>query len=827
VLSIGKIALGQHRYYQQQVARGWDDYYAGRGEAPGEWVGAGSATLGLCGRASSGEFSALIAARDPRSPALPLRCSAKAPTVAALDLTFSAPKSVSVLAVVGGEGLARELILAHEQALRAALGYLEETAVQVRRGHDGGRVLAGEGLVAVAYRHRMSRALDPQLHTHVVAANMTRGPDGRFTALHGAALYRAAKTAGYLYQAHLRALVSRRLGLVWGPVRAGAAEIEGVPEEVLFEFSKRRRQMERAAATGGIGLGSKSSSEAAALATRERKRFGVETHTWREEITARASALGLGVSELKRLVRVGRRVSCDLEGADEAALGDRLAGPDGLTANANVFDERTVLQAFAGAAAQGADVSQVRGQAQRFIARRDVIPVGERAMTSDDLLACERALVDAAVGRAQEGCSMVDAVLVDRAFAGARWPLTGEQAAAVRAVVSSGEGVSVIEALAGTGKTYLASVLRDVYESAGREVLGVAPTGRATRELHERAGISSRTLDRVLIDLERGETLPEGCVVILDEAGMAPTRASARLLQEAERAHAKVVAVGDQGQLSSVKAGGWLGAVGRRIGEVRLSEVMRQHDPVERRALSALHHGRAKRYLEWALAGGHISTFAERSDACMEVVAGWYEATKVSAIEQVVMIARGNDTRDRLNTAARELLRTLGVLGEQRAYGGRWFAVGERVICRRNDARLDVDNGTRGTLRGLDDCRVVIETDGGLLRELPRTYVRQYLECAYALTAHAMQGATVQTAFVVASPCDLTAGWSYTALSRARGRTRLFLHDEHPDEERSWYAPRDRQPAPTHTELLVRTSRRMLERDGEELATEHAAIGDR
>jgi conjugative relaxase-like TrwC/TraI family protein len=141
VLSIGKIALGQHRYYEQRVAHGWDDYYAGRGEAPGEWVGAGSAALRLHGRASSAEFSALMAGYDPRRQGVVLRSSAKAPSVAAIDLTFSAPKSVSILAAVGGEDLARELILAHEQALRAALEYLEDAAVQVRRGHDGGRVL--------------------------------------------------------------------------------------------------------------------------------------------------------------------------------------------------------------------------------------------------------------------------------------------------------------------------------------------------------------------------------------------------------------------------------------------------------------------------------------------------------------------------------------------------------------------------------------------------------------------------------------------------------------------------------------------------------------
>ena len=145
-----------------------------------------------------------------------LRASSREPRIAALDLTFSAPKSVSVLAAVAPERVSRALVAAHEEAVRAAVGWLEDTAVQVRRGAGGARVEAGAGLVAAAYRHRMSRAVDPQLHTHVVAANLTRGPDGRHTALHGTPLYRAAKTAGYLYQAQLRLRVSEALGLEVG-----------------------------------------------------------------------------------------------------------------------------------------------------------------------------------------------------------------------------------------------------------------------------------------------------------------------------------------------------------------------------------------------------------------------------------------------------------------------------------------------------------------------------------------------------------------------------------------------------------------------------------
>ena len=830
MLSIGKIALGQHRYYEQQVAHGADDYYAGRGEAPGEWVGAGADALGLSGRVSADQFGALIAGRHPSDPGVRLRsrCAGRAPTVAALDLTFSAPKSVSVLAAVGPDELTAELILAHEEALRAVLVYLENTAVEVRRGVDGRRVRAGEGLIAAAYRHRMSRALDPQLHTHVVAANLTRGPDGRYTALHGTSLYCAARTAGFLYQAHLRVLISERLGLEWGPVHKGAAELREVPEVVLEEFSKRRREMLGEARAGGIGMDSKAAAESLAIATRDRKRYGVDTHGWREEVRARAGELGLGGREIAGLLRHGReRLAAGLverESVDERGVGDHLASAEGLTERANTFDERAVLQEFAASAEAGALVGEVRARAGRFAEREDVIPTRLGEMTTTELVECERRLIEAAVGRAGERSGLVDSRIADRAIASGEASLTDEQAAAVRATVCCGHGVTVIEALAGTGKTYTAGALRRVYERAGCEVIGVAPTARAARELSERAGIASRTLDRLLIELERlGDELPQRCVVVLDEAGMAPTRLSARLLQAAERAGVKVIAIGDPGQLASVQAGGWLAAVGRTLGAVRFTEVMRQRDPAERRALAALHDGVPRRYLQWAERAGRIQTFNKRARACERAVSEWTQATNAAGLAQAVMIARDNDARTELNDAARERMRALGLLGDERCYGALSLAAGDRVICRRNDRLLDLDNGTRGTVRHLDNDRVVIETDSRLIRELPANYVCEHVEHAYALTGHGMQGATVERAIVLASPRDLTAGWSYTALSRARDTTRLLIEDERITQERSELAP-DARHAGDRDELMARVARRMLERDAEDLAIEQLPL---
>jgi conjugative relaxase-like TrwC/TraI family protein len=840
MLSIGKLTLGQQRYYDQQVAHGHDDYYSGRGEAPGTWTGAGAGELGLSGGVSADQFNALLVGQDPRDPERPLRAGISQPQVAALDLTFSAPKSVSVLYAVAPAEVSAALVDCHEHAVRAALGYLEETAVFVRRGRGGRHFEPAGGLIAAAYRHRMSRSLDPQLHTHVVAANLARGRDGRYTALHHPSLFRAAKTAGYLYQAHLRAEVRDRLGLQWGPVSKGAADLRQLPAEVLRAFSRRSAEVREALAAQQAMLGRELSwAERKAfgtLATRDRKQYGIETHTWREEITARAAEHGLDRQLVEELLTHGRERAregrlagegdLEFDGAPVAELqfGELLAGPCGLTERQNTFERTAALRQFAQAAAQGARVGTIRGQVKRFVERPDVLGTQRGALTTGDLVGCERSLIAAAVRRAGDGSAQLDHDAIERALATVGRALTAEQAAAVKSVVTSGNGVDVIQALAGTGKTHTAGALREAYEQGGVEVLGVAPSARGARELQEQAGIPARTLDSRLLAIENGWQLPRASVLVLDEAAMAPTRLTARLLEHAGARGAKVIVIGDSGQLPSVLAGGWLAAVGDRLGAVRLTEVMRQRDPAERRVLTALHDGIPARWLAWAQASNRVQLIPEGQDAIVQAVGEWSAAVQEHGPAQAVMIARENETRRALNELARAHRREAGVLGAERTYGPVTVAVGDRVICRQNDHELDVDNGVRGTIQHVARDGVVIESDAKLLYELPAGYVAEHVEHAYCLTGHGMQGATVEHATVLAHAHELSRGWSYTALSRARGTTRLLIAVEPAKhDERQEIAPPARRPPVAREELLARVARRMLERDDEDLAIDQLA----
>src|SRR5215218_6017556 len=264
VLSVAKLTPGQESYYERSVAAGIDDYYAGRGESPGIWAGRGAAGLGLEGVVEDGQLGALIRGDHPHTGERLRRRHPTARTitvekidpasgerrleektlrpVAGFDLVFSVPKSVSLLHALGDEDTRRAINEAHTAAWQAALAYLEDEACVVRRGTGGVGREHGEGFVAAAYQHRTSRAQDPHLHTHVIVANMARRPsDAKWRALDGEAILKTYRlAAGYLYQTHLRAELTRTLGVEWEKPRKGWAELKGVPRRVIEEFSTRR-----------------------------------------------------------------------------------------------------------------------------------------------------------------------------------------------------------------------------------------------------------------------------------------------------------------------------------------------------------------------------------------------------------------------------------------------------------------------------------------------------------------------------------------------------------------------------------------------------------
>jgi conjugative relaxase-like TrwC/TraI family protein len=838
MLTIGKLgaSVDQLAYYEQQVAQGMEDYFSGRGEAPGRWGGTGAGILGITGRVEREPFMLAMHGCDPRTGER-LKPEHGRTKVAAFDLTFSAPKSVSVLFAIADDQTSNALLEAHRRAVAAAFAYVEREACFTRRGRNGIRRVRGDGFLAAAYRHRLSRAGDPQLHTHVVVANMTRA-EGRWTSLEAHSLYEHKSAAGALYRAVLRAEVRERLPWVWWrPAGRGLFEIEGVPEVVLREFSRRRVEIEeRALELTGVAASrlSRERLQGIALATRKAKEYGVEGARWQQEARARAAEHGLGRRELAYLVAREPRAAGISEADVARAAAARLSGPDGLTEHHNTFARRHALAEIAGEFAQGAGVAQLARTTSGYLKHQTVVSLGlidaERRFTTRDLLACERAILDSAAQRASEQTGALDPRLVDLApDITTLEPLTPDQQAAAWELATDGRGVSVMQALAGTGKTRVLGALARTYERAGYGVLGVAPTGRAARELGDTAGIPAFTIHRLQADLEESGGFAPGTVVLFDEAGTAPTRPSADLFARAEAAQVKVIVVGDSGQLPSVAAGGWFAAIADSLGGPELRQVLRQRDPAEREALAALHDGDPEPYLEFKRERGELEIHEQQADALAAILADWNQARSTHGLPQAVMIARDNITRSILNDHARQALMREGTItGDAVTIAGTEFRVGDRVIARRNDRHRDVDNGTLGSVTEVErrTGTVTVLTDRGDERPLDARYVAEHLDHAYALTGHGAHGATVEWAGVIGRPSEFTREWAYTSLSRARERTRVYLGVDRTQTqlEREQYAPPEpKRTAEDALEIIVAAMRR---RDAEPLAAAHDARQD-
>ena len=378
MVSLGKLTAGHVTYYEREIADGAEDYYAMRGEAQGQWIGSGAERLGLEGTATSGQLRDLLEGRDPATGA---SLRSRAVHVTAWDVTFSPPKSVSVMHAAGDPRIADETIAAHRAAVRSAVAYLESEACWTRRGASGSRRLVGEGFAAIEYVHRLSRAGDAQLHSHVIIANTTRA-EGRWTTLDARPLFAHLKTASALYHADLRHEMTRRLGVEWEPVAPGklAAEIAGIPRAVLRDQSRRRKEIVERMEDRGDS--SPAAAQAAALDTRKAKDYTVDRHDIARELSHRIASKGLDSAQLTRVVD---RHQHERPTNEELVHTSRqLLGPAGITEHRSTFSRREAIQHWATAQRRGASAEQIVRIADHWLDDPEIVALEPKAAVNSD-----------------------------------------------------------------------------------------------------------------------------------------------------------------------------------------------------------------------------------------------------------------------------------------------------------------------------------------------------------------------------------------------------------------------------------------------------------
>lgn len=755
-----------------------------------------------------------------------------------LDLTFSAPKSVSVLFALGSPEVAGAVRAAHAAAVEQTLAYLERLCARSLRGHHGpggeGRRVATDGWLAVAFEHGTSRSDDPQLHTHVVVPNVVRGVDGRWGAFDTREVYRQALTGGYLYQAVLRGELTRRLGVRWGVVRRGVAEIDGVPAGLRRLFSTRRAEVvDYLEATGRSGP---RAATLAALLTRRSKTHTPEP-TLRERWAARAADAGFCARTVLAAV-LGRPARPPV--VVPARLAAQVLGSRGVTRRRSTFDRRDLLRAVCEAVPAGAAVSVVdlRGLATavlrdaRTVPLLPAAPVDTRRYSTTELLATEQAAVWAAVARGGDEVARVDAGVVDAVLAGPG--LSAAQAAAVRQLTGTGAGVQVLVGPAGAGKTAALAAARAAWSAAGVPVRGAALAALAARTLQDGSGIPATSITRLLTAVDRyglAAVLPAGGTLVVDEASMVATRQLARLIELTGRAGAKLVLVGDPAQLPEIEAGGLFAALARTLPAVHLSGNVRQCQAWERDALAQLRDGDVLAALGAYCRHGRVHVAGSAEELRTAMLEEFLAARAEHGAAGVVMLAGTRSDARTLNRAARAALTEAGQLtgdGMTVRVHGRvlHLQVGDSVLVTANDYRRGLFNGTRGRLVAADEAAVTMATADGWVR-LPREWVAGgVLEHGYALTCHRAQGVTVDVALLYASR-SLSREAGYVGLSRGRIANHVFataetllpeLDPEH-DGAREAGPGADERAELAEAALVARLETRMAQR----LASEQAA----
>jgi len=787
MLSIGKLGKGQENYYLEKVAEGAEDYYSGEGEEAGQWLGDAARELGLSGEVDPDQLVAMLTGMNPATGGpLGLRAG---PAVPGFDLTFSAPKSVSLTCALGGPEVGAETKAAHQRSVEVALAYMESHACLTRRGTgDGGMVfIKGSGYLAAGFLHRASRNGDPQLHTHVLIANETQGPDGKWTRLYHPAIYDHAKTAGYIYEAHLRHELTRRLGIEWQPVRNGIAEIKGFSDEWLRTFSTRRAEILEASGPDA----SARARQVATLATREAKEKGLAPESLRERWHSKAEEIGLDRDAIA--ATMGKEIELAFQLTPDTL--DRQ-----VTAHASHFDRRDAIQAVADLLPNGAPGQEVESGADAFLASESVVAISETAKgiryTTKRIWELEREAIATAERMTAEPRGEAGELLAARLIS-ARPTLKPDQREMVRRLLTGREGIAVVIGEAGTGKSFATVAAAEGWAQAGFELSAAAPTWRAANVLRG-DGLEATTVASLLRDLDRGSLrLSSRSVLLVDEAGMVGSEHLARVIGHVDDAGAKLVLVGDPEQLGPIEAGGLFSAIAERTEPVHLHEVIRHNHELDRDAAKLIREGEGREALSLYRSAERVTVAGNAEGRRMTMVEDWWQSFAKG--EDALMVAKRNVEVERLNATARELVRSEGRLGtEEIEIGGAAFAAGDQVITRVNDRHAGIYNRERWQVTQVEVERgriVLVGIDQARRVEVGRDYLDRTalggeapaLQHAYAVTTYCAQGTTVDRAYVMADP-GMDKQEFYVATSRTREQTYLYATSEI-EVERNEFAP--------------------------------------
>jgi conjugative relaxase-like TrwC/TraI family protein len=655
------------RYHREEFAHAKSNYYTEGDRVCGEWRGQLAARLGLAGEVSAEQFARLTEGQHPLTGERLVRHRASYEYVnekgepvqsvehrAGWDAVFSAPKSVSVTAFVGGDERVRE---AHRESVLVAAAAMEKYA-QARMPHAHEETTGA--WVAVSFEHDSSRPVEnyaaPQLHTHLFIANMTRSEDGKTRSMQTRELYRAQRYTTAVYRSELTVRL-KSLGYEIERGEYGQPEIKGYTKEYLRAASPRRQQIEEDMREKGVS--GPRAAQLAALMTREGKK-----PLQREEVLAlhqrMAQEYGNQAQQVVSEAALRKDVEIEPERAQRAAQEAMEQARKSVTERKAVEDERMFLFHALRHSMGLARLPEVRAEFERQIAEGKLIEVPRtpgsagREFTTPEMQSLERELIEQMRSGRENHPVLVAGE--SRAWAAERHlNLKESQRQAVEHVLMSRDLLTGLDGVAGAGKTTALAAINDAAMHGGYEVKGLAPTSRAAQELGT-AGMKTETLQMHLARSERRDDDQQRLYVV-DEASMVSTaqmHAFLARLKEDDR----VLFVGDTRQHEAVDAGrpyAQMQEAGMRT--AHLEEIVRQRDPALKAVVEQLAFGKVSEAIASLIGQGRIHEIENRDERIREIAHEY-----VRQPDGTLVVSPDNQSRREINEHIHRAMQRAGLV---------------------------------------------------------------------------------------------------------------------------------------------------------------------
>jgi len=652
-------------YHAEEFSNARENYYTQSDQIRGQWHGRLAEQWGLRGEVGEEHFQRLTEGQHPITGEQLVRHKAAREYVndhrqkirtmehrAGWDATFSAPKSVSLTALVGGDERIRE---AHQQSVAVALDELERY-VQARIGGNLPAETTGKW-VAAKFEHDSARPVDgyaaPQLHTHVVFFNLTETEDGGTYSLQPRELYKTQQYATAVYRSELAARL-KGMGYEIERGKSGQPEIIGYSEAYLAASSPRRQQIEE-----HLAKENQRGADAAQIAAHKTRQPKLELS--QEEMQQRHQQMAevFGNQPARTVAEATRRGSrIEQDSPRTTAQSAVTFSKERNLERDAVVDERELLRDALRRSMGQATLADVKTEFERrvsggeFIGREQKASSPSRAFTTQKMLDYERETIH----MMRDGQNKHEAfVSLDtrREIEKHHPHLSDSQRAAVDQVLSSRDQVMALEGVAGAGKTTSLSAVRQAVEREGYAVEGFAPASRAAQKLAE-SGIASSTLQRHLTQSE-DQSDGQKRLYVLDESSLASTKQMNEFLHRL-RDNDRVLLVGDTRQHQAVEAGTpyqQLQEAG--IQTARLDEIVRQKDPALKEVVEQLSRGNVREAMEKLDAQGRVHEIVDRDERLKEI-AREYAAKP----EGTLVVSPDNESRREINKVIHREMQTRG-----------------------------------------------------------------------------------------------------------------------------------------------------------------------